>query len=352
MALQGGHGGVRTVWKTGARSVEVVQREVPEPAPGEVLIRVVASALCGSELPGYRAGHAGRNDGHEAAGEIVALGAGCHRLKVGDRVGVSAVQGCGACPECLAGRFTYCPHLAVYAGMHAEFIVSRELACHRLPDDVPWDEGVLLSGDGLGVPFHVARRLGDRTGKGALVCVFGVGPVGLGNVLVQSYLGADVVAVDISSPRLDLARQLGAVRTVQPPLTHTNHEQVRAEGRHIADLVLDVCGRAPDVCLDCAGRGETVLAALASVKTAGTVVCVGEQGPVPISPSEDLIHRDITLMGSWFYHFSEFGDMLALYRNGLPVSRLITHRWPLAEAAEAFRAFAAGETGKVLLRPS
>jgi len=103
------------------------------------------------------------------------------------------------------------------------------------------------------------------------------------------------------------------------------------------------------VCLEAAGRPETLKQCFAAVRTGGTVAMNGEQGAVPLSPSEDFIRRDITALGSWFYHAREVPRVMALYRQGLPVESLITHRYPLAEADEAFREFAAGRTGKVLL---
>jgi len=336
---------VKVLWQISREQVEIREMPTPSPGPGEVLVRIAASTLCGSELGAYRSERAGVNGGHEAAGMVVEAGPGCSRLRPGDRVGISAVQGCGACEQCRQGRYTYCGRYTVVSGMHAEYVVSRELGCHPLPADVSWADGVLLTGDGLGTPYHVSRRLGARTGPGSVVAVFGVGPVGLGNVLVQAHLGARVVAVDVSEYRLDLARRLGASAAVLAPPDPDGRPAA------LAALVRDTCGGAPDVCLECAGRQPTLFAALAAVRIEGTVVCVGEQGPAPISPSDHLIRRDITLMGSWFYHFSEYGEMLELYRRGLPVADLVTHAFALADGAQAFRAFAAGQTGKTVLYP-
>ncbi len=339
---------MKQVWQVGRERVEVREVPTPTPGPGEVLVRIAASALCGSELGAYRQEREGCNGGHEAAGVVVEVGPACTRLRPGDRVGICAVQGCGVCDHCHQGRYTYCERRVGLSGMHAEYVVSRELGCHRLPPDVPWDIGVLLTGDGLGVPFHVARRLAQRTGPGALVAVFGVGPVGLGNVLLQSRLGARVIAVDVSEYRLALAQRLGASAGVLPG---AGRASTAVEPADLAAQVRAVCGQAPDICLECAGRQTTLFAALAAVRTEGTVVCIGEQGSAPISPSEHLIRRDITLMGSWFYHFSEYPEMLRLYRDGCRVADLITHAHPLDDAQEAFRRFAAGQTGKTILCP-
>ena len=109
-------------------------------------------------------------------------------------------------------------------------------------------------------------------------------------------------------------------------------------------------GVGADVCIEAAGHPETALACFAAVRTAGTVVFNGEQGEVPLSPSSHFIRRDITAVGSWFYHFSEIGPMIELYRGGLPVLDLISHRFSYTQVAEAYELFASRRAAKVVLR--
>ena len=104
-------------------------------------------------------------------------------------------------------------------------------------------------------------------------------------------------------------------------------------------------------CIEAVGHPETLRLALKLVGKSGTVMAIGEQGNVPINLSENLIRRDITLMGSWFYHYSEYPSMLNLYRCELPIKQVITDHFPLLEAETAFSKFARGETGKVILEP-
>jgi threonine dehydrogenase-like Zn-dependent dehydrogenase len=314
--------------------------EAPEPVagPGEVVIATAVSALCGSELHDYRTGGVAQgNGGHEAAGRVIQLGAGVTGLAVGQRVGASAIAGCGACPYCAKGQYTWCRHFHFYGNMHAERFVAAANACHVLPDDLSWDAGVLLTGDGLGVPYHTSTKIASP--EITTVAVFGVGPIGLGNVLLQSFLGRRVIAIDRSVMRLELAQRLGAQAVV-------NVDQAPP-----ADTVCELTdGAGADVCIEAAGRPETALACFAAVRTAGTVVFNGEQGAVSLSPSEHFIRRDVTAVGAWFYHFSEYPAMLALYRQGLRLHDLITDQLPFTEAATAYAQFAAGRTGKVLLR--
>jgi threonine dehydrogenase-like Zn-dependent dehydrogenase len=331
---------MRSVKMEGEGRVSVVEVPDPQPGPGEVVVKTVLSALCGSELHGYRGpGGSSGNGGHDAAGTVEALGPGVTTLQVGQRVGLSAIVGCGHCAYCAAGQYTWCPDRRFYGNMHAECILIAAHGCHPLADDVPWEAGVLLSGDGLGVPYHTSTRFAEAAV--ATVAIFGVGPIGLGHVLLQSYLGRQVIVVDLSPARLDLARTLGAAHTIDARTADP-----------VSEILALTAGRGADVCVEAAGRPETLKQCFAAVRTGGKVAMNGEQPAVELSPSEDFIRRDITALGSWYYHFSEFPHMLGLFRQGLAVDKLITHGYSLAQADTAFREFAAGRTGKVVLRYS
>ena len=320
----------------GGSEIDVVEVATPVPGPGQVAIDTVASALCGSELKGYvGTGAETGNSGHEAAGVVSALGVGVTSLQLGDRVGVSAIAGCGDCGYCERGQYTWCPDRTFAANMHAETFVTSARACHNLPDDLPWDVAVLITGDALGVPYHTSTMLARYDVE--TVAVFGLGPIGLGQVLVQTYLGRRVIGVDLVAERLALAGSFGAWCTLD------------AGSGDAAGQIRDLTGDGADACIEAAGRPVTAKQCFAAVRKGGVVVFNGEQGPIGLSPSEDFIRRDITAFGAWYYHFGEYPAMLELYRNGLPIADLITHRLPLARGAEAFRLFASGQTGKVLL---
>lgn len=328
---------MRVVKLEGNSVVKIIEQPDPVPGPGEVVVATAVSALCGSEMHSYRgAGSATGNGGHEAAGTICAVGPEVTTLKVGQRVGLSAVVGCGHCAYCAQGQYTWCPDRRGYGNMHAERILIAARGCHPLPDDVGWEAGVLLAGDGMGVPYHTSTKLTNPAIQ--TLAIFGVGPIGLGHTLLQSHLGRQVIAIDVSPVRLELAQRLGAAHTI-------NGRETDA----VVQIQALTGGLGADVCLEAAGRPETLKQCFAAVRTAGTVGMNGEQPSVELSPSQDFIRRDITAFGAWYYHFAEFAPMLALYRQGLAVTSLITHHYPLAEADVAFREFAAGRTGKVLL---
>lgn len=333
---------MRRLHLTGREQVLVEKVPVPVPGPGEVLVRTAFSALCGSELKDYvGAGHEAGNNGHEACGWVAALGSGAGvRVALGDRVGLSAIVGCGACAECASGRYTWCDRFTFHPQMHAEYIVIPERGCHRLPDDLSFETGVLISGDGFGVPYHTSRRFAGAP-KAQSVAIFGLGPIGLGNVIMQCWLGRSVLAIDRSPERLEMAARLGASHCLvagEDPGTTT------AEIRGLTN------GIGCDYAIEAAGVPATVYAALAAVRRGGVVFLNGEQPALPISPSDDLIRRDLSLVGSWFYHFHEFHGMLEEVRAGLPVDLLISHCLPMEEAAQAYHLMRSGQSAKVLLQ--
>jgi threonine dehydrogenase-like Zn-dependent dehydrogenase len=330
---------MRTLKLDGEGRCRVIDAPDPEPGPGQVVIRTRMSALCGSELGAFRgAGAASGNSGHEGMGTVLRVGEGVDRVRVGQRVGVSAIAGCGE-PECMAcrhGQSTWCPRMRFYGSMHAEQFVTAPTALLPLPDGVPDEVGVLITGDGLGVPYHTSLKLAGTDIRS--LAVFGLGPVGLGSVLLQSFLGRKVIGVDPVPQRRALALQLGAAQVLDP-----GQQDVVQAIRAATE------GQGADACIEAAGVPQTAQQCFRAVRTAGLVVFNGEQPVVELSPSEDFIRRDVRAAGSWFFHVGEFPQMLGLFRAGLAVASLVTHVLPLERAQEAFGLFAAGVTGKVLL---
>ena len=319
---------------------KVTIEDYPEPIQkqGEILIQIKASGICGSETHGYRSQSSQPfNGGHEMAGSVIDAG-NSKRFKIGDHLGVHTVWGCGDCQWCDVGKYTFCDDRLTCPGTHAERIAAPEHTCLKLPKDIPFDIGVLLTGDGLGVPYHVSQRL--NTNQGDVVCIIGAGPIGLGSAKIKSFFGAEVVIIDINPYRLALAKKFG--------IAHTINSQETDPLKAVSEITE---GMLANKCIEAVGHPETFRLALKLVGKSGTVMVIGEQGDVPINLSENLIRRDITLMGSWFYHYSEYPSMLNLYRCELPIKQVITDHFPLLEAETAFSKFARGETGKVILEP-
>jgi len=307
---------------------------------GSVILKVKASAICGSELGLFHGSAALQeglwNPGHEVVGVIedAPPDSGYHP---GMRVGARVVQGCGKCPWCKQGYETACRNKKIYSGNgHAEYYELGLNGIQPIPDGVDWPEAAILTGDGLGVAVRASGRLGDTSGKS--VFVLGLGPVGLGCVLVQATAGADVMGADLAGYRVDLARELGARKAI-------NVESVDLE-----KAVLEwTNGRGADIVILAVGKEEALLAAIAAAKQQGIVYQVGELDKATFNPSATFIRKEITMMGSWYYTSQDWESMLALHQRGVPYGKLVTHVFPLSEAQKAYDTFVSGNSGKVVL---
>jgi threonine dehydrogenase-like Zn-dependent dehydrogenase len=330
---------MRQVKFLGNSRIAVVDAPDPRPKENEVLVKLRASGICGSELHSYRSEKGlPSNGGHEVTGEVVEAPA-RSKLRPGDRVGIHAVWGCGECEWCQQGKYTYCQHRSGgLSGCHADLMTTPDHCCLKLPPDVPDDVGVLLTGDGLGVPYHCSLRMNTKGGD--FVLVMGAGPIGLGNVLMQSFRGAEVIAVDIVDERLKLARDLGARHVL-----NSKAADVVAAVREITQGVM--CAAT----INSVGVEEGLRTCIRCAAVRGDIMNLGGVTKMTLDISGELVYRDLSLMGSWFYHYSEFAEMVKLYRRGLRVAKLITHRFPLAQADQAYKEFVAGATGKVILVP-
>ena len=327
---------MRAVHFMGKGKVEIAEYPTPEPQDDEVLVKVGASGVCGSEMGSVKSdGGMEMNAGHEVAG-VVADPNGNARWEKGDRVGVFSLQGCGKCRWCRAGQDTFCDQVRTPSATHAQYITSRASSMVKLPDDVSLSAAVLLCGDGLGVPYGSTTRAGVQARD--ITCVFGCGPVGLGMVLMQAHLGAHVIAVEPSEARRQLAMRMGAWQTLDP----TAEDDIVATLKDMTD------GIGPDKCFECAGRQDTIDWAMDATCPQGVIVVVGH-GPQSIDPQKLIIKRNMTMMGNWVAHPGWYPAMLRMYRDGLDLDRLITGEYPFQHVQEAYDGMIDQTAGKVML---
>lgn len=331
---------MRCVRFLGDEQVEVCTGPVPKCGPDEALVRVAISAICGSELPSYRAGMRGSrnpNPGHEMAGVVVETGERC-RLPMGQRVGVQVMSGCGSCRHCARGDLEHCVRgVHVLSGVHCEYVVAPGACLVPLPDDLDWEPAVLLCGDTLGTPFRALRRLGGAS-AGQTAAVFGCGPIGLGSLTWLRFFGSRVIVSEPTAYRRGLAARLGAALVVDP-LAEDAVSRVRAE-----------TGGGADICMDCSESPQTLNDALDAAGVHGRVAWIGEKPAATVDPSGQAIRKELTMVGSWYFTVSDYFDQLRLYRRGLSISGLITHRFRIGDAQQAYELFAAGDAGKVVFR--
>ena len=192
---------------------------------------------------------------------------------------------------------------------------------------------MLLTGDGAGVPVRAAGRLGET--KGLKVLVLGLGPVGLATSVVQLYRGANVAAVEPHQYRRELAGRLGVATTWSNAAGAANSAWVD--------------GAPPDIVAISVGRPEAVDDAFRLVASGGRVVQLGECETATIQPARDLIHREITYLGSWYFTRADYPTVLSWREQGLDLGPLVTHTFDADQVGEAYQAFVAGATGKVVL---
>jgi len=323
----------------------------PEPGPGEVLVRVAACGICGSDVHGYD-GSSGRRIppivmGHEAAGTIAAVGSGVTHFAAGDRVTFDSTVYCGVCPPCLRGEVNLCDNRQVLgvscsdyrrAGAFAEYVAVPAHILYRLPPNISFPEAALL--EAVSVALH-AVSLASVSGETTSLVV-GAGMIGL--LCVQALHAAGcrrIFATDIDSSRLKLAKEVGATETflVDAELP-TGISQLTG-------------GVAIDLALEAVGVNETVRAAIESVRKGGTVVLVGNIASEVTIPLQKVVTRQIRLQGSCA-SAGEYPRAIELLATGaITAKSLITAVAPLAEGPQWFARLHAREPNlmKVVLTP-
>jgi threonine dehydrogenase-like Zn-dependent dehydrogenase len=335
----------------GNSTVEHVTVDLPEPGHGQVLLRMRASSICGSDIRAIYREHLGHGAeayqgvvaGHEPCGDVVATGPGVRRLREGDRVVVYHIAGCGLCEECLRGYPIGCtsPARAAHGwqrdGGHAEFMVADEVSCLDLPDDLTHVDGALVS-CGFGTAYEGLLRA-RLSGRDRLL-VTGLGPVGLATAMLGRHLGATtVIGTDVSPERAALATELGLVDVAVTDADAVDGAVAEATG-----------GQGCEVTVDCSGSAGGRVAALRNTRTWGRCVFVGEGGTVEFAVSDLMIHKQVSLHGSWVSSLGHMAELLGqLSRWREHPERIVTHRFPLTAAAEAYAVADAGASGKVVI---
>ncbi len=330
---------MKAVLFPGDRQVVVVERPTPVPGPGQVLVRVRASAICRSDMSIYygkpvvggEATASGRIvPGHEPAGEVVAVGDGVTGMAAGDRVAIYLGIGCDACEYCRSGYLFLCPNWKCIGfdldGGDADYILVPAGNCLKLPDGISFEVGAVMT-DMVGTQYDAQRRL-NVSGVDT-VAMFGIGPMGGAGILVAKGRGARVIAVDILESRLEQARARGADATINSK-----------EQDPVARLHELTGGRGVDVAIDSSGSPAGQNAALDATAKFGRVAFIGESRQTEINPSDQLIRKLLTVIGAWYFPIWAWPEITRfVVEHDIPVEKLITHRFPLDDAAEAFRMF-------------
>lgn len=329
---------------TGNKTVDVREFPKPVPGPGEVVVRMKISGLCGSDLLFYRQSRAEREaspviSGHEPCGIVDSIGSAVSGVREGDRVAVYHYRGCGFCRYCLAGNLMCCDQRRGYGwhvdGSHADYILTDARNCMILPDELSFIDGAMIA-CGTGTAYSALRKLGI-SGQHTLA-IFGQGPVGLSGLLIAKAMGARVICVQPGQQRGELSVQLGADELIDP----TSTDPVEA----IRDLT---AGHGADCAMECSGAPAAQHAVLECLGFMGKAVILGA-GPKEKSINlSQLLSNQLTIMGSFVMPLPMYHDLKKfMVDHKISLERMITHRYPIDQAPEAFELFGSGQTGKVV----
>ncbi|MFC2044443.1 zinc-dependent dehydrogenase [Chloroflexota bacterium] len=331
------------------RDIRIEEMPVPQIGSGELLVRVEACGICGSDvMEWYRHDRAPLVLGHEIGGQIAAIGEGVEHFKIGDRVTAAHHVPCNTCFYCLNGHHTVCDTLRrtnFDPGGLAEYIrlpaINVDRGVFLLPDAISYEDATFI--EPLACVLRGQRRAGVSLCKSVLV--IGSGISGLLHIQLARAFGASrVIAIDVSDYRLEAARRLGAEITL-----HANED--------IPARLLEVNhGRLADVVIVCTGVPSAIVQALKSVERGGIVLLFAPTDPgilTPISVNELFWRNDVTITTSYAGSPANYQAALELIRAGaMPVRQMITHRLSLAETGAGFRLVVeARDSIKVIIEP-
>ncbi len=324
---------------------ECVVREFPTPEPGhgEVLLRIMATGICGSDLSEYRRESAiDQIRGHEPAGVVEAVGEGVKRVKPGDRVSVHHHQGCGVCDSCARGETVACPEDRVVGvstgGSFAEFTVVDERNCIPLADSVSFIDGAFMACVG-GTAWGAYTRLEVKPCDS--VVVFGLGPVGLSCVLVGKALGLRVIGVDVAAERVAFAQDACG-----------SDAGVDASEADCVAAVHEFTGRGADNVIETSGAASARRNIIPSLRRGGKAAIVGVGSTEAVINPSDIHGKACTIIGSvvfplgWMWDLSRFIGL-----SGMSFEPAVTHRLSLDQAGEALKLADDAKCGKVVFLP-
>ncbi len=325
----------------------------PTPQPGNVILKVKAVSICGSDISRYVKGHRTYNLilGHECAGVITAVGDGVSENLIGQPAAMIPLVPCFECEQCKAGRYSAC-HTYSFIGSRrsggfAEYVEMPEVNAFMLPADLSFEAAALIE------PSTVARHILDLGGfeAGQSAVVFGAGSIGLMAVQWLRILGAKlIICTDVVDENLVTARKLGAHVTLNP-----TRDDVPAE---VKKLIVD----GVDVALECSGSPQALAQTIQVTRPRGNIVCGGNQpldAALPMSFIEDLMRKEQRLNGCFMSYSApfpghEWTETVARIQDGqLDMDTMISHRYPLTAATQVFEDIGARRIAyrKIILQP-
>lgn len=329
-------------------ALEVMEVPTPSPGPGEVLVRVVGCGMCHTDLHYLDHGVKTFKEppiilGHEAAGTVEKLGDGSADVAEGDRVLIPAVLSCGTCRYCRRGRENICDNLVMLGnnidGAYAEFVVVPASQLISIPASIPLERACIIA-DAVSTPYHAVKHRG-RVQAGDIVAVVGCGGVGLNVVQCATLAGARVIAIDVSEQRLDIARTLGAVETVNP-------NEVERIDKHVRKLT----DGGVDVAFEAIGNPKTIRAAYSLLRRGGRLCVIGYSADEVTLSAAKLMYFELEVVGSLGCGAGEYPEIIGLVEAGrLRLDIIVSGYIPLDDINDGFDRLRRGEGVRWVVTP-
>ncbi len=334
----------------GNSTVELRTFDIPKPGYGQVLVKTMATTICGSDIRCIYREHTGKGAegyipgtiaGHEPCGVIVEEGEGLKRFQKGDRVIVYHISGCGVCNDCRRGYYISCTskHRRAYGwqrdGGMAPYILADEKDLIALPDELTYKDGAQVA-CGFGTVYEAIEKIGVCGNDAVLVT--GLGPVGLAALMLARAMGANqLIGVEVSDYRIELAKKLGLADVID-----------KADDAAYEAVMKATHGRGVERAIDASASDAGRRLAIRATREWGKIAFVGEGGSCYFEPSPDIIHGQKTIYGSWVTSLWRMEELVErLVRWKIHPDKLITDEFPLERADEAYALMAGGRCGKV-----
>ncbi|OGD38090.1 MAG: L-threonine 3-dehydrogenase [Candidatus Aminicenantes bacterium RBG_19FT_COMBO_58_17] len=343
---------MKALMKTGSEpGAELREVAVPEPGPDEVLIRVKATAICGTDIHIYSWDQYAQERikppmifGHEGCGEVVRIGSRVRGYAIGDLIAVETHIPCGECFQCRTGSQHICERMAIIGvhtdGVFAEYAKIPTSCCWKLPQGTNPDLGAILEPMGVAINGLLKEDINNKT-----VAIFGLGPIGQFGLAAAAFWGASsIFAVEPNAYRLDMARRLVPKATLLNP---SERDEVKA-------ILEATAGRGVDVSLEISGDPHGVKRAFQVVRKGGRVSLIGlPSKPIELDLTADIIYKEVRAYGSTGrLMWKTWYDTQKLLDSGaFDPTPIITHRFPLEKFDQALNLARSRQAGKILLYP-
>lgn len=323
--------------------LKIEEVAIPKIEPHEILVKIAACGVCNTDLHYIDHGVPTFKQppmilGHEPSGIVEDVGPDVKNFKAGDRVLIPPVFSCGYCDNCRLGRENICFNMLMLGnhidGAYAEYTKAPAKDCQHLPAELPLQESSIIA-DAISTPYHAVKNRA-QVKPGDSVVVFGCGGVGINVVQMAAAAGGSVIAVDLIDMKLEVAKKLGAIHTINA---------TEKEDKALLKEIRSLTGGGADIAIEAIGNPKTIELAPATVKAGGLHCQVGyTHHNVPVNMGR-LMFREIAIWGSLGCRPVDYPKIIEMVRTGkIQLEPVVTHRFNLDEINDAFDVMRKGES--------